>query len=127
MTTTPSNSVTVTGMDIIAYFTSDAARSIAFYRDVLGLVPTSLDEQGRGAEFTFADGTTFGVWHPDEGPQSGGTIMFAVDDIDAAVSLFRARGARLSDPQETPVCFMAFGSDPDGNGFMVHQRKPGTS
>jgi len=116
MTATHSNSATVTGMDVVTYFTGDAARSIAFYRDVLGLVPTSVNEQGRGAEFTLADGATFGVWHQDGGPQSG-----------AAVSQFRARGAGLSDPQETPVCFMSFGADPDGNGFMVHQRKPGAA
>lgn len=83
--------------------------------------------KARGAEFTLADGTTFGVWQPDAGPQSGATIMFAVDDIAAAVDLFRSRGAQLSDPHETPVCSMSFGCDPDGNGFMVHQRKSAAS
>ena len=119
---TTSQPATVTGIDIVTYLTSDAARSIAFYRDVLGLVPTFADEN-QGAEFTFADGSTFGVWRPDEGPKSGATIMFAVDDIEAAVALFRSRGARLGDPTETHVCHMAFGADPDGNGFIIHQRK----
>lgn len=113
----------VTGMDLIAYLTSDAQRAIAFYRDVLGLVPTEIDEKGRGAEFTLADGSTFGVWNPDEGPKTGGAVMFAVPDIAEAVALFRSRGAQLSDPEETPVCFMSMGADPDGNGFIVHQRK----
>ncbi len=124
MTTANYPSATVVkGMDIVAYLTSDPQRSIAFYRDVLGLTPTEFDEGGRGAEFALADGSTFGVWKPDEGPQSGATIMFAVDDIRAAIALFRERGAELSDPDETPVCFMAFGADPDGNAFMIHQRK----
>lgn len=126
-TTTNQNAVAVKGMDMYAYLTGDPQRSIAFYRDVLGIVPTDFDEKGRGAEFTLADGTTFGVWKPDEGPQQGGVVMFAVDDINAAVSLFRSRGAELSDPEETPVCFMSFGADPDGNGFMLHQRKPGNT
>jgi hypothetical protein len=35
----------------------------------------------------------------------------------------RERGAMLSDPMETPVCFMAFGTDPEGHAYMIHQRK----
>ena len=127
MTTTADPTTVVKGMDIIAYLTDDPQRSIAFYRDVLGIVPTDIDEKGRGAEFTLSDGSTFGVWNPDEGPKQGATIMFAVDDIHAALGLFRSRGAQLSDPEETPVCFMAFGADPDGNGFIIHQRKPGNA
>ena len=113
----------ITGMDMAAYLVSDPERAIAFYRDVLGLTPTEFDKEGRGAEFTLADGSTFGVWKPDDGKTSGGTIMFAVGDARAAVERFRGRGAALSDPMETPVCFMAFGADPDGNGIIIHQRK----
>ncbi len=112
----------VTGMDIVAYYTGDPQRSIAFYRDVLGMTPTEVDEDGRGAEFALADGSTFGVWKPD-GATSGASVMFAVADIAQALRLFRERGAQLSDPTETPVCFMSFGADPDGNAFIVHQRK----
>jgi predicted enzyme related to lactoylglutathione lyase len=113
---------TVTGVDIMAYFTSDPQRSIAFYRDVLGMTPTEIDDKGRGAEFTLADGSTFGVWQPEEGA-SGACVMFAVNDIGAALAEFRKRGATLSDPEETPVCFMSFGADPDGNAIVIHQRK----
>jgi hypothetical protein len=35
----------------------------------------------------------------------------------------RTRGAELSDPMETPVCFMSFGKDPEGNAYIIHQRK----
>ena len=113
----------VTGVDIIAYLTKDPSRSIAFYRDVLGMTPTEVED--RGAEFELGDGTTFGVWQPDdvEGSVPGATVMFAVADIAAAVAEFRKRGAQISDPSETGVCFMAFGADPDGNPFIVHQRK----
>ncbi len=122
-TTAQSKTAVVTGMDLVAYLTSDPQRAIAFYRDVLGLRPTAVDDEGRGAEFELSDGSTFGVWQPDDGAQSGATIMFAVENIADAVALFRARGATLSDPSETPVCFMSFGADPDGNPFIVHQRK----
>jgi predicted enzyme related to lactoylglutathione lyase len=113
----------ITGLDLAGCLVGDAARSIAFYRDVLGMTPT--DQQERGAEFTLPDGSTFGVWRGDEGDRtSGGCMMFAVDDASEAVALFRERGAQLSDPMETPVCFMSFGEDPDGNVFVIHQRKP---
>ncbi len=114
---------TVTGIDITSYLTGDAPRAIAFYRDTLGLVPTYVDAEGRGAEFTLADGTTFGVWNMPGGPTSGANVMFAVPEIHAAVALFRSRGAQLSDPMETPMCFMAFGLDPDRNAFTIHQHK----
>jgi predicted enzyme related to lactoylglutathione lyase len=115
---------TIVGVDIFGPATQDAKRMITFYRDVLGMVPVGIDDAMQGAEFEFADGTTFGVWQPPE-PRSGEgyTALFAVKDINAAVARFRAPGATLSDPFETPVCFMSFGEDPDGNGFGIHQRK----
>lgn len=87
---------------------------------MLGIAPTAIDDAGRGAEFTLADGSTFGVWKPDEHATTGGMMMFAVADIHEAVALFRKRGAGLSEPMESPVCFMSFGADPDGNAFIVH-------
>jgi predicted enzyme related to lactoylglutathione lyase len=78
---------------------------------------------GRGAEFELADGTTFGVWQPDDAPAAGFGALFAVTDVNAAVARFRFQGATLSDPFETPVCFLSFGKDPDGNEFGIHQRK----
>jgi hypothetical protein len=59
------------------------------------MVPTEIDEQGRGAEFTLADGTTFGVWKPDE-HAAGGCVMLAVDDLAAAVAALRASAASTS-------------------------------
>lgn len=113
----------VKGIDLIGYFTADPNRAIAFYREKLGLVPTEIDKEGRGAEFTLADGTTFGVWQDADAPVPGAAVMFAVDDIASAVSVLRERGVQLDGPMESPVCHMAFGKDPDGNPFIVHQRK----
>lgn len=116
----------INGIDIAAYIVSDPQRSIAFFRDVLGMTPTDIDEQGRGAEFTLADGSTFGVWRPDGVPESelhGGSTMFAVDDAKATVRLLRERGVAVSDILEGPICSMAFTKDPDGNGVIIHQRK----
>ena len=114
----------ITGIDLFAYFTVDPQRSIAFYRDVLGMAPTEVDDEGRGAEFTLADSTTFGVWKPEEAA-TGGCVMLAVADIDEAIAAFRARGLAISDSDQTPVCHMAFAKDPDGNTLIIHQRKTG--
>lgn len=113
---------TVTGVDLAGWLVEDPAKSIAFYRDVLGMQPTAVDPEGRGAEFTLADGSTFGVWR-EPGAQKGGFVMLAVDDIAAAVAQYRARGLTVSDPDETPVCHMAFTQDNEGNGLIIHQRK----
>jgi len=112
----------VHGFDLVGLTVRDAKKTIAFYRDVLGLHPAMTDE--RGAEFELSDGATFGIWQPDEGTYPPGWgVLFAVRDIHEAVSAMRERGADLSDPMETPVCFMSFGKDPEGNAFAIHQRK----
>jgi predicted enzyme related to lactoylglutathione lyase len=113
---------TIAGIDLSAYLVRDPQAAIAFYRDVLGMTPTDIDDQGRGAEFTLGDGSTFGVWRMDDG-STGGAIMFAVSDVKAAVESYRTRGLELSDVMETPVCLMAFGKDPEGNAIIIHQRK----
>ena len=114
----------IKGIDIAAYLVKDPQAEIAFYRDVLGMTPTETDDEGRGAEFTLADGSTFGVWKPDDQEDaSGGAVMFAVPDVNAAIARIRERGAEVSEPIESPVCTMAFGRDPEGNGYIIHCRK----
>jgi predicted enzyme related to lactoylglutathione lyase len=120
--TATSAGATITGLELTYCVVSDAARSIAFYRDILGLKPTMENESG--AEFELADGATFGVWNPGGGdvkPLAG--VMFAVADAQAAVAAIRARGGTIGDVTESPVCYMAFGTDPDGIAYCIHQRK----
>jgi len=112
----------INGIDWAGFFVSNPPKSLEFYRDVLGLTPT-VEIEGHGAEFTLADGTTFGFWHADNTPSKGGTAMFAVDDIHATVSALRERGVQATDPQDTGDCFMAFVADPDNTGIIIHQRK----
>src|ERR1700676_2321327 len=50
----------ITGMDLSGYMVKDAARAIAFYRDILGLEPVKVYPDDLGAEYELADGTTFG-------------------------------------------------------------------
>ena len=117
----------IRGIDIHTYLVKDVPRAIAFYRDTMGLNLT-VDYEGMGAEFDLPDGQTFGLWKPDGDmawkPSQG--IMFAVPDMDAAISELRGKNVHVSDKHEFPPCFMAFLEDPEGNQIILHQRKDGT-
>lgn len=112
----------IKGLDLSYVLVTDVPRAIAFYRDTLGMEPTYIYESGQGAEFTLADGQTFGVWNGGEG-KTGAGVFFSVKNIHEAIDEMRARGLQVSPPDDLPVCFMAFGTDPDGNAFALHQRK----
>lgn len=116
----------IKGIDVTTYLVEDPERAKAFYRDKLGLNVTQ-EYGGQGAEFTLADGTTFGLWKMTDGSfRPGGGVLFAVDDIRSAVEQFKARGVTFEDDgaiEENPGCFMAFGNDTEGNSFIIHQRK----
>jgi predicted enzyme related to lactoylglutathione lyase len=116
----------VTGIDLTGYMATDVPRAIAFYRDVLGLEPSKVFPENHGAEYELADGTTFGLWGgagmmPFQ-PSNG--ILFAVDDLDAAVAAVKARGLPILMEHESPVCFMAMINDTEGNSVILHKRKP---
>jgi predicted enzyme related to lactoylglutathione lyase len=124
--TVSQRSFKITGMDLSGYMVKDAARAIAFYRDVLGLEPVKVYPDNRGAEYELADGTTFGLWGGGGAvmpfqPSNG--ILFAVDDLAAAVSALKARGISVQMEHETPVCTMAMIYDPEGNMVTLHKRK----
>jgi predicted enzyme related to lactoylglutathione lyase len=120
----------VTGIDLSGYMVKDARRAIAFYREVLGLEPILTYPEDRGAEYTLADGTTFGLWGgggrvmPFQ-PSNG--ILFAVDDFEAAVSAMEKRGIPIIMRTETANCFMAMIHDTEGNIVTLHKRKSNAS
>ncbi|MDQ2662799.1 MAG: VOC family protein [Candidatus Eremiobacteraeota bacterium] len=119
------NASPISGIDITAYLVKDANRAIAFYRDTLGMTPSSVTE-GKGAEFTFGD-ATFGIWQMDDDSWSAGSgVMFAVSDLKAAVDLYKSRGVKFQGDghiEDMPHCAMAFGEDSEGNHFILHQHK----
>jgi predicted enzyme related to lactoylglutathione lyase len=121
---------TITGIDRSDYMAKDPARAIAFYRDVLGLELQSLAPDESGGEFELADGSTFGLWvgSDDVMPfQPSNGVLFAVDDLEAAVSALEARGISVITRLETPVCFMALINDSEGNVVTLHKRKVAAS
>lgn len=117
----------ITGMDLAGYMVKDSAdEAIAFYRDVLGLEPSLVYPHGRGAEYELPDGSTFSLFGGGGGVmpfQPGNGILFAVDDLNAAVEAVKSRGIPLLMERETPNCFMAMFEDPEGNSIFLHKRK----
>jgi len=115
----------IKGIDLSGYMCKDAARAIAWYRDVLGLEPARVYGEGRGAEYDLPDGTTFGLWGgggkamPFQ-PSNG--ILFAVDDLDVAKHDLADRGIPIVAEFTTPVCRMAGLADPEGNLVFLHER-----
>ena len=108
-------------VDFVSVPTRDTARSVAWYRDVLGL-PIS--------EFTDAEvetpNVTLSFWNPEEQgegfvPNESG-IALRVLDVEAAVEEVRGKGAEVIGIQDSGVCHMGFVKDPDGNVLILHRR-----
>ncbi|HEV3090793.1 MAG TPA: VOC family protein [Candidatus Cybelea sp.] len=112
-------------MAFVAYSVRDVPRARDFYRDVLGL------EEGDSfgdhwVEFNVGN-TTFGIGNGESlgfVPGQSNGAAFEVDDMQAASDRLRASGASVGDVHEFPTCMTCFASDPEGNRFALHQRKP---
>ncbi len=110
----------------VAYSVADVPRSVAFYRDVVGLELTDIVSES-WAEFA-AGSATFGVGKGQAlgiTPGSQFSATFEVDDVHATHDRLAGRGVSVTDVQEGPVCYFCFATDPDGNRFGLHQRKRG--
>ena len=108
-------------VDFVSISTRDVARSVAWYRDVLGL-----------SESEYSDGevetpnVTLGFWNPEADGEpfvaNGAGIGLRVADVQAAVEEASAAGAEVIGVEDTGVCHMGFVRDPDGNVLILHRR-----
>lgn len=112
-------------MAFVAYSVKDVPRSVAFYRDTIGLTPGSTSFGDQWVEFDVGS-TTFGIGSGESigiTPGSAFSASFEVDDVAAMREQLKAKGVEVTDVSESPVCFSCFVTDPDGNRFALHQRK----
>jgi len=118
--------VAIQGVDAAVYLVKDADRAKKFWQETMGCTMT-MDYGPYGGEFTFGDDTTFGLYKPDDQEwRQGGGMLFRVDDVAAAVEHYKSRGVKFDDDgkiEDTPVCWMAFAQDSEGNNFILHKRK----
>jgi catechol 2,3-dioxygenase-like lactoylglutathione lyase family enzyme len=123
----------ITGIAHACFTVSDLERSIAFYRDGLGMTPAFdfTDDNGRRfGLYLHAGGRNFvelfqgQLGDPAEG-QSFRHICLEVDDIQVTVEELRGRGIEVSDPKlGKDQSWQAWITDPDGNRFELHQYTP---
>jgi predicted enzyme related to lactoylglutathione lyase len=115
----------INGIDAIYYSAHDIDRAKTFYTAIIG-APPIVDIAGSFCEWTLSNGEAFGIVK-GESFRPGSGILFNVDDIQTMVDEMRTYGVAFEDDaeiEETPVCFMAFARDTEGNAFILHQRKP---
>jgi lactoylglutathione lyase len=109
--------------DMLMVYVQDMQRSVAFYRDILGL-PLQMESPG-WSQFDLGNGVTLGL-HPARGlqpePVSGWTPGFKVDDVRAARERVVSAGAEISsDFHDIPGGVVLEFADPDGNRIDVTQ------
>ena len=108
-------------VDFISIPTRDAARAIAWYRDVLGL-PQSRVTDGE----VETPNVTLSFWEPERedlpfAPNEAG-FGIRVADVAAARAELEAKGVEFVGERDSGVCDMAFFEDPDGNSLILHRR-----
>jgi predicted enzyme related to lactoylglutathione lyase len=116
----------VTGVDFVLVPTRDFERAKQFYGDVLGLERSKQWGEMPGQEYETGN-LTIAVWQPDafgrEFSPNNSPIALQVPDVEAARGELQAAGVEFfADTLDSGVCHMAFFTDPDGNGLMLHHR-----
>jgi predicted enzyme related to lactoylglutathione lyase len=111
-------------MAFVAYSVRDVPAAIAFYRDVMGLKPSD-SFSDHWAEFDVGS-VTFGVGNGEPLgiiPGTSFSATFEVDDVATERERLLKANVPVTEIHESPVCFSAFVTDPEGNKFGIHQRK----
>ena len=120
----------VRAIDFVVMNVSDLDRSLAFYRDTLGVDVPLTEESKSWARWKELDvpPVALALRLDVEQPGVNAVVGLAVEDARAAVEELRQKGVKiLIDVGETPVCYEALIQDPDGNLLLIHQRKDGTA
>jgi len=119
----------VTEIAFTCYPVLDMARARGFYEGILGLKATyQVGEPGgmQWTEYDVASGTlAIGSGAPDWKPRPDGcSVGLEMEDFDAAIAHLKAKGVEFKmEPFATPVCYMAFIFDTEGNTLCIHKRK----
>jgi catechol 2,3-dioxygenase-like lactoylglutathione lyase family enzyme len=109
---------------------TDVDRSVAFYRDVLG-IPFLFRVPGQPMAFFDCDGVRLYLGAPEsEDFRSRGLLYFTVENIGEAHHVLAERGVAFRDGPhvvhrtEVAELHMAFFNDPDGNNLALMAEVP---
>jgi len=111
-------------VDFISVPVSDMDRSVAWYRDTLGLPQTG---EGGFPEFKLGDNAFLYLIDPrslggEFTTPHGSPIALRVADVAETREELEARGIEFAgEIFDTGVCHMAPFDDPDGNRLMLHR------
>ena len=109
------------------YPVTDMARAEAFYRETLGLGPSTGSVTRGWVEFDLPGGGCLALTvhsGAQPGGKEGGTIAFEVADLDALIADLKAKDVSfLATDIQSPVCRMAMCKDSEGNRIVLHQLK----
>lgn len=113
-----------TGFDAVYFAVQDVPRAKAFYSGLLEVREVS-GESEHHVEYVLPDGNAFGFGRYSSGEwKPSGCVLFAVADADAAAAQVEPLGGKLVDGvRDFPNCRAQWCEDPDGNSFVLHQRK----
>lgn len=100
----------------------DIDAALAFYTDVLGLVPrTDRPDFGFGGAWLDAGGQQVHLIEGRPPAALGQHFALLVDDLDGTVAELRERAVEVSDPTPVGSSRQAFLADPSGNLVELHQ------
>ncbi len=108
---------------------TDLDRSVAFYRDTLG-IPFLFSVPGQPMAFLDCGGTRLYLAVPEPGFHSQPILYFTVDSIGAAHAALSAKGVafrdepRVAHRDESHELWLAFFSDPDGCVLALMEERP---
>jgi len=114
--------VGVSRISVVYLYVRDMERSLAFYRDLLG-IPLAGDEHW--AEAAFPGGTRFALHaaHEGVGELSSGTVHvdLEVEDADAAADVLRGQGVEVRETMRDDWGTAVEVVDPDGYTISLFQ------
>jgi glyoxylase I family protein len=108
-------------LDHVSLNVADRMRSVAWYRDVLGLPQLNEPSEDDEPVFVGHPGLQFGLFQaqrqsPDREPESSGLrhVAIVVDDLDAAQERLRSHGVEFRNEDHGNALSVYF-NDPDGH------------